>query len=100
MRNPHGYATIVGDLYSKAPTVVEGGVRHTEVEIDTFGCNHCNRIVHVPVRADPANIGGLCKQCMQLICAKCVDKGTCTPWELAMERSEAKDRFRRELGEH
>ena len=100
MRNPHGYATIVGDLYSKAPTVVEGGVRHTEVEIDTYTCFHCCRVVHVPVRADPADIGGLCKQCMQLICAKCVAKLTCTPWEKKMQEMEARDHWRRTIGDY
>ena len=98
MRNPHGYATIVGDLYSKAPTLVEGGVRHTEVEIDTYSCSHCCKIVHVPVRADPANMGGLCKQCMGLDCNRCYAKGICIPWEEAMRRSEAKDAALRSYG--
>ena len=95
MRNPHGYATIVGDLQRGAPTIVEGGVRHHEVEIDTYTCNHCNCIKHVPVRADPSDIGGLCKQCMELICPKCVTKGTCTPWEQQMLIRESKAQFQR-----
>ena len=75
MRNPQGNATIVGDLQRGTPTIVEGGVRHHEAEIDTYTCFHCCRIVHVPVRADPANIGGLCKQCMGLVCSRCYAKG-------------------------
>ena len=65
---------------------------------DTFTCGHCQFLVHVPPKADPADMGGMCKCCMRLICGKCVDKGTCTPWEKAIEASEARDRFRREAG--
>lgn len=93
MRNPHGYTTIVGDLARKTPTLVEQGVRHTEKEIDTFTCEHCNRVVHVPARAAPETMGGFCRQCMGLICPKCVAKRTCTPWERAMEKMEARQRL-------
>ncbi len=98
MRNPQGYATIVGDLDRGAPTVVEDGFRHTETEIDTFTCGHCCRIVHVMPRTDAADLGGLCKQCMSMICPKCVGKQTCTPWEKEMLRQEASGRFRQEAG--
>ena len=98
MRNPQGYATIVGDLPTGAPTIIEGGVQHTEAEIDTFTCGHCCRIVHVPVRASPSDIGGLCKQCMELICPQCVDKRTCTPWEREMEEQAAVAEFRKSAG--
>ncbi len=98
MRNPHGYTTIVGDILTDTPTLVEGGVRHVEAEIDTFTCEHCNCVKHVPVKVNASDIGGLCKQCMGLICPKCVTKGTCTPWEEQMLRREATDRFRREVG--
>ena len=102
MRNPQGYATIVGDLDYGAPTVVEGkdgsDFRHTENEIDTFTCGHCCRIIHVVPRSDAANIGGLCKQCMSLICPRCVGKQTCMPWEKKMLRREARERFRQEAG--
>lgn len=94
MRNPHGYATIIGDLARKDPKLVEQGVRHTEAEIETFRCEHCHRHVHVPVKGDPYDIGGFCRQCMQPICPKCVDKRICLPWEKAMEKKEASQRFR------
>ena len=93
MRNPQGYATIVGDLSLHAPTVVEGGVRHIEAEIDTFTCGHCNCVKHVLPRMDAADMGGLCKQCMQIICPRCVDKQTCTPWEVKMEKAEARQQL-------
>ncbi len=102
MRSPQGLATIVGDLPCNAPTIIDQGIpdatRHFETEIDTFTCGHCCRIVHVPVRASPSDIGGLCKQCMELICPQCVDKMVCTPWEQEMERREAVHRFRKSAG--
>ncbi len=98
MRKPQGYATIVGDLSKKAPTIIEGGIRHKETEIDTVTCFHCCRIFHILPNMDAADMGGLCKQCMQLICSRCVDKGICLPWEKKLEQEEAKQRFRREAG--
>ena len=58
-------------------------------EHDTFTCFHCNKVVIVPARGDPANIGGMCFQCMHLVCPGCVAAGGCTPFEKwldAMER--------------
>ena len=98
MRNPHGYATIVGDLARKDPKLVEQGIRHTEAEIDTYLCNHCNAVKHVLPRMDAADMGGLCKICMGLTCPKCTAKGTCTPWEEQMLRREARQRFRESAG--
>lgn len=98
MRNPHGYATIVGDLRKDEPTVVERGIRHTEAEIDTYTCSHCNAVKHVPPRCDPADLGGLCKQCMGLICPRCVDKQICVPWEKQMQEMEAREHSLRSYG--
>ncbi len=42
------------------------------IEFDTFTCAHCNRVTHVAARQRPEDIGGLCKQCMGLICPGCV----------------------------
>lgn len=95
MRKPQGYATLVGPPSSLAgqrtPLEVNG-------EVDTFTCGHCQHIIHVPPKADPANVGGLCKQCMTLICPSCVDKMTCTPWELQMQIMEARYAARRSYG--
>ena len=85
MRNPQGYA-VINDVSA------DGGLVG---EVDTFTCKHCQHIVHVPVRADPATMGGLCRQCMGLICPRCVDKQTCTPWEQSMARMEAREAARR-----
>lgn len=94
MRRAQGYATVVGDLRNGEPTLIDHGVRHREAEIDTFTCAHCNRVVHVPPHQDAADLGGLCKQCMGLICPRCVDKRTCTPWEKNMAEAEARQRLR------
>lgn len=60
-------------------------------EADTFSCSHCNRVVHVKAKADPASLGGLCKNCMGLICQTCVGGG-CDPFEKKLERAEHRDR--------
>lgn len=77
MRNPGGYGQIFGDW------------RETE-EHDTFTCFHCNKIVIVKVKCAPEDLGGLCKQCMKLICSACVNKGNCDPLEKKLEREEAR----------
>jgi hypothetical protein len=86
MRNPQGYATIVD------PDV--GGVR----ECDTTTCGHCNAITHVKPKMRPEDMGGLCKACMKLICAKCVDHGTCDPFLKKLERAEARYHALRSYG--
>lgn len=88
MRNPQGYATVVGDLRHGDITIVESGVRHTESEVDTFTCGHCNCVKHVPPKTDAADIGGLCKQCMQLICPRCASIRHCIPFEKKLEMME------------
>ncbi len=64
---------------------------------DSFTCFHCSRVVFVKHRADPSELGGMCKVCDKLICPQCNAKGGCTPWEKQMEAMEAKDRFRRAM---
>jgi hypothetical protein len=60
---------------------------------DTFTCHHCGTVVLVKPKCDPADLGGLCKTCMKLICHKCAAKGGCDPWEKQMERMEARERL-------
>ena len=54
----------------------------------TFTCQHCSRVTYVPPGGDPADIGGLCKLCMGLICPRCVALGYCDPIEKKIERME------------
>lgn len=84
MLRSQGYATI---------TSPDGGM----VESDTFTCAHCQRIVHVAPRANPADVGGLCKVCMGLICPRCVGR-RCAPWEKKLQKMEARERFLRSAG--
>ena len=84
MRRPQGYALL---------TDPEKGIK----EADTFSCSHCNRIVHVKPKADPADMGGLCKCCMRLICPACVGKA-CDVLERKLERQEASYQARRSYG--
>jgi hypothetical protein len=84
-----GYATIRWD---------DGRV----IEMDAFLCGHCQKMTHVHPRQRPEDLGGLCKVCMQLICAECqgnMEKGHgCMTWEAKMEKMEARDRFLRSVG--
>ena len=57
------------------------------------------QIIFVTPRCDPADMGGLCKQCMRLICPRCVDRMVCLPWEEMITRQEAKGRMHRSIEE-
>lgn len=59
-------------------------------ECDSFTCYHCQRVVFVPPGQSAFNLGGGCRVCQQLICSKCVDLGTCRPWEEQMLKIEHK----------
>jgi len=110
MRAPHGYATIVSDRKWFA-----NGIDHLRCEeipsgtweSDTVTCGHfinsleytgpCSRVIHIKPRMDPADMGGLCKQCMKWICPSCVGKG-CTPLEKGIEAWERKQAALRSYG--
>ena len=98
MRNAQGYATLVGPGYTEAGERAGPKSLADNGEADTFTCGHCQHVVHVEPLCDPANAGGLCKNCMRLICPRCVGKGICVPWEKMIERIEDKARFCREVG--
>lgn len=101
MRNAGGYAYIINpsaahvrlDDRSARPEVMCEGV----TELDTFTCKHCSRVVHVKPKERPEDLGGLCKQCMGLICCNCLDKG-CAPFEKKLEAAEARARALRSYG--
>ena len=97
MRKPQGQAVLVGPS-TVGDTPVGPKPLQSESACDTFTCGHCQRVVHVMARSDPADSGGLCKCCMRLICPPCVEKGTCTPWEKAMEAAEARQDALRSYG--
>lgn len=70
------------------------GLDGIQEEHDTFTCGHCQRIVRVPPRANPADVGGMCYQCTHLICPRCVGQG-CVPFEKSLEAAEAHYHSRR-----
>lgn len=74
MRNAQGFACI---------TDPDEGIR----ECDTVTCFHCQYVVHVKPKMDPADMGGLCKLCMKLICPRCVGK-ECSPFLKRVELEE------------
>lgn len=84
MRRPQGYACISEPEQNK--------------EFDTFSCGHCNCIKHVKPMQRAEDMGGLCKQCMKLICGPCLNLGTCDPLEKQIERMEARDHTLRSYG--
>lgn len=65
------------------------------VEMDTVTCCHCNTIVLVGPRQDPADAGGFCRLCMKHTCGPCADLGTCTPFEAKLEKMEGRKVFLR-----
>lgn len=68
------------------------------VEQDSFTCGHCQTIVPVKPGEKGEDLGGMCKQCMSLICGPCVKLMQCIPWEKKMEIIESRDRFLRSVG--
>jgi hypothetical protein len=101
VRRPGGYASVVngGGTQVKIDRLsCEEIPKYADLwECDTFTCFHCNRVIHVLPKMDPANLGGLCKICMKLICPWCLGKG-CTPWEKKMEMAEARSRLLASMG--
>lgn len=67
-------------------------------EAATFTCFHCNRVVHVPAKADPDKLGGWCRVCDKAICPQCVKTGECRPFEKELEKMEASYHARRSYG--
>ena len=57
-------------------------------ETDSYSCGHCCKVVFVPTNADPTTLGGMCYQCMALVCPACVETGLCDPLEAKLERAE------------
>jgi hypothetical protein len=82
MRGLTGYATLT-DAFG------------TVKEADTFTCGHCQLVVHVkPFEREFTRCGG----CDRLICKGCAARQVCDPIEEQLQRFEARDRLRREIG--
>ncbi len=99
MRNPQGQATIVG---ADRTVVNFDGFRCERVtlktmEVDTFGCCHCGRIVHVKPMTNMDEFGSMCRNCMKMTCPTCAN-GPCVPFMKKIEDMEQKDYIRRQYG--
>ena len=96
MRNPKGYGQLF-DPDGNAVATDEYG-RSVGTECDTFTCKHCNRVVFVRPRERPEDLGGMCKQCMGLICPHCLSAGNCSPLEKRLAEQEARYHALRSYG--
>ncbi len=99
MRKPGGWLSISAPDKRSQRVILNGTVVSDEKEADTFSCGHCQRVVVVKPMQDPADVGGLCKCCMTLICPQCYGLGACTPIEKKIEQQEDRGRFLRQMQE-
>jgi hypothetical protein len=76
-------------MYRAGGAFVVSGPGKTR-ECDTFTCCHCNRIVRVPVKVRPEDLGGFCTMCSKPVCPQCHAKGSCTPFEKWLDKVEAR----------
>lgn len=87
MRRPGGYGQLICEDPRQSFATDSLG-RRIRAEADSYSCGHCNRVVFVNAGERAEDIGGLCKQCMGLICPHCVDDGRCTPLERRLAEQE------------
>lgn len=68
-------------------------------EVDTFTCAHlpCQRIVDVPAKAKPEDMGSMCKICMKMVCKYCAIK-ECTLWRRGFNKMNARQKALRSYG--
>lgn len=64
------------------------------IEHQTFTCKHCQKIVIIPHKAPPSELGGFCYSCDALICPECQNK-PCDHFEKKLESIEASYHARR-----
>lgn len=87
----------------------DGGIQ----ERDSITCGHCQQVVFVKPgtattvyliqgpdpRVPPREVPGAgCRVCMRPVCLRCEAAGRCVPFERAIEASEARQRFRQQIG--
>jgi len=65
----------------------------------TFTCEHCMRVKRVAPFCDPADLGGLCKVCMGVICDRRECHERCDPFMKKIERLEKTALARRWMAE-
>jgi len=99
MRRPQGYAVLVnaGGTIANFDGLRCEEVRLETMEIDTFTCIHCNRVIHVKPMTPMDEFGSMCRNCMKMVCPACAN-GPCVPFEKKLEAIEARDRALRSYG--
>ena len=86
----------------------------TITERDFVKCRHCQKgielkagtwgqVYMVPDPTRPPDYyreesGCYCRVCMGPICPKCDDKGGCVPWQVKLEKEEARARLMQAIG--
>lgn len=98
MRNAGGYGQIICDDPQRAVVVDKLSGQRLPAECDSYTCGHDGRVVFVPPKQKPEDIGGLCFMCMKLICPACVAAGKCDPLEAKLERMERRQDTLRSYG--
>lgn len=102
MRRPGGYVQVInpepGILRLDDPLARVEQTSQGVIEFDTFTCGHCGGVRHVKAKERPEDTGGLCKQCMKLICPHCLETGRCDPLEKKLERAERRAEALRSYG--
>lgn len=75
---------------------------HGKKEVDIYVCEHCQKILEVPMWKDD---GGWCGRCQKPICGKCADRMLtegCVPFlkklEQALEADYRRSQYRKMLG--
>lgn len=99
MRNASGYAVITSP---EAATITLDRFRCEQIgagvtEMDTYGCVHCNRVMHVKPKAPMDEFGSMCRNCMKMVCPKCAS-GPCVPFMKKLEAAEKRDQVLRSYG--
>lgn len=97
MRNPGGHGQLICED-PKQSFVTDAYGRRIAAEVDSYTCGHCNQVVMVNVGERPEDIGGLCKQCMSLVCPHCVITGRCEPLEERLAKQEQRYHALRSYG--
>jgi hypothetical protein len=97
MLKPGGY------LITCDPDPTKSRGQQAVVENDTTTCRHCGCLIKVPPLCKPQDMPySLCWGCRGNICLKCDGEMartmTCDNIEKKLERAEARDRLRRDIG--
>lgn len=84
-------------MYRPGGYLIGQGPEGIVEECDSYTCAHCGKVSLVRPKQRAADMGGLCKTCMGLICPACLDQG-CLPLEKRLAEQEARYHALRSYG--